>query len=87
MGYKEEARAIHERIDDSLTHREPMTLLTEIVKLKKVPGLTVDRVFKRGQDDMIDLLCREVDLRRHDDARAAAHALLAGLLLLEQKEM
>ena len=56
MGYKEEARAIHERIDDLLTHRDPMTLLTEIVKSKKVLGLTVARVFKRGQDDMIDLL-------------------------------
>ena len=56
MGYKEEARAIHERIDDSLTHRDPMTLLTDIVKSKKVRRLTVDRVFKRGQDDMIDLL-------------------------------
>ena len=56
MGYEKEACAIHERIDDLLTHRDPMTLLTEIVKSKKVPGLTVDRVFKRGQDDMIDLL-------------------------------
>ena len=56
MGYEEEARAIHESIDDSLTHRDPMTLLTDIVKSKKVRRLTVDRVFKRGQDDMIDLL-------------------------------
>jgi len=56
MGYTKEARAIHECIDDSLTHQDPMTLLTQIVKSKKVPGLTVDRVFKRGQDDMIDLL-------------------------------
>ena len=56
MGYKDEARTIHERINDSLTHRDPMTLLMEIVNSKKVPGLTVDRVFKQGQDDMIDLL-------------------------------
>ena len=54
MGYKEEAHAIHECIDDSLTHWNPMTLLTETVKSKKVPGMT--RVFKQGQDDIIDLL-------------------------------
>ena len=56
MGYKKEARAIHECIDDSLPNQDPMTLLTEIVRPKKVPGLTVDRLFKRGQNDMIDLL-------------------------------
>ena len=56
MGYKKEALAIHKRIDDSLTHQDPMTLLTEIVRSKEVPGLMVDRVFKQGQDDMIDLL-------------------------------
>ena len=56
MGYKEEARTIYKRINDSMTHRDPMTLLTEIVSSKKVLGLTADKVFKQGQDDMIDLL-------------------------------
>ena len=31
-------------------------LLTEIVRSKKVPGLTMDRMFKQGQHDMIELL-------------------------------